>query len=68
VIWWRDTPDGRELKIAAEGRGWLALVEGDDHEYRGKDLRLLLADAVDADPSAPWLVALADQVEAAASG
>jgi hypothetical protein len=68
VIWWHDTPDGRELKIAAEGSEWLVLVEGDDREYRGRDLRLVLAHAVDANATAPWLVALADQVEAAASG
>jgi hypothetical protein len=66
VIWWHDTPDGRELKIAVEGSQWLVLVEGDDRTYRGKDLRLVLAEAVDADATAPWLVALADQLEAAA--
>lgn len=68
VIWWRDTPDGRELKLAADGSEWLVLVEGDDREYRGRDLRLVLADAVESDASAPWLVALADQLEAAAPG
>jgi hypothetical protein len=68
MIWWGDTPDGREVKIAAEGSEWLVLVEGDNREYRGRDLRLVLADAVDADVGAPWLVELADQVEAAASG
>lgn len=66
MIWWHDTPDGRELKIAVEGSQWLVLVEGDDRTYRGKDLRLVLAEAVDADATAPWLVALADQLEAAA--
>ena len=68
MIWWHDTPDGRELKIAGEGSEWLVLVEDDDREYRGRDLRLVLADAVHADATSPWLVALADQVEAAAPG
>jgi hypothetical protein len=64
VIWWHDTPDGRELKIALEGNQWLVLVEGDERTYRGRDLRLVLAEAVDAEPAKPWLVALADRVEA----
>jgi hypothetical protein len=66
VIWWHDTPDGREVKIALEGTEWLVLVESDDRSYRGRDLRLVLADAVDGKASAPWIVALADQLEAAA--
>jgi hypothetical protein len=68
VVWWHDTPDGRELKIAADGREWQVLIEGDEREYCGRDLRLVLADAVDAAATAPWLVALADQIEAAATG
>jgi hypothetical protein len=64
VIWWRDTPDGRELKFALKGSEWLVLVEGDEREYRGGDLRVVLADAVGASASEPWLVALADQVAA----
>jgi hypothetical protein len=42
------------------------LVEGDERTYRGRDLRLVLAEAVDAEPAKPWLVALADRVEAEA--
>ena len=66
MVWWYDTPDGRELKIALEGNEWLVLVEGDEHTYRGRDLRLVLAEAVDAATGTPWIVALADQVEAEA--
>jgi hypothetical protein len=66
VIWWHDTPDGRELKIALDGNEWLVLVEGDERTYRGRDLRAVLADAVDGEATAPWIVALADQLEAAA--
>lgn len=65
MVWWHDTPDGREVKIVLEGSsGWLVLVEGDEREYRGLDLRAVLADAVEAEAAVPWLVALADQVEA----
>jgi hypothetical protein len=67
VVWWYDTPDGRELKIALEGSEWLVLVEGDDRTYEGRDLCHTVADAVGGEPASPWLVALADQVEAAAS-
>lgn len=66
MVWWHDTPDGRELKIALEGGEWLVLVEGDERTYGGRDLRLVLAEAVDAEAATPWLVALADQVEAEA--
>ena len=66
MVWWHGTPDGREVKIVLEQSGWLVLVEGDKYEYRGDDLRRVLADAVEADAGAPWLVALADQVEAEA--
>jgi len=66
VVWWHDTPDGRELKIALEGNEWLVLVEGDKRTYRGPDVRLVLAEAVDAEVSVPWIVALAGQVEAEA--
>jgi hypothetical protein len=65
VIWWHDTPDGGELKIAPEGSEWLVLVEGEERTYRGRDPRLL-AEAVDAETNTPWIVALADQVEAEA--
>lgn len=65
MIWWHDTPDGQELKISFDGSEWLALVEGDDRAYRGRDLRRTLAEAVDAPATAPWIVALADQAEAA---
>jgi hypothetical protein len=68
VIWWHDTPDGRELKIALDEGDWLVLVEGDDRSYRGRDLRRTLAEAVDGPASAPWIVALADQAEAAVAG
>jgi hypothetical protein len=54
VIWWRDTPDGRELKFALKGSEWLVLVEGDEREYRGGDLRVVLADALGASAS-DWL-------------
>jgi hypothetical protein len=66
VIWWHDTPDGRELKIALEGNQWLVLVEGDERTHRGRDLRLVLAEAVDTETATPWIVALADQIEAEA--
>jgi hypothetical protein len=66
VVWWHDTPDGRELKIAFEGSEWLVLVEGDERTYRGRDLRLVLAEAVDAETDTSWIVALADQVDAEA--
>ncbi len=66
VVWWHDTPDGRELKIALDGREWLVLVEGDDRAYKGDDLCHTVAEAVGGEPTAPWLVALAGQVEAAA--
>jgi hypothetical protein len=66
VVWWHDTPDGRELKIALEGSEWLVFVEGNERTYRGRDVRLVLAEAVDAEASAPWIAALADQVEAEA--
>jgi hypothetical protein len=68
VIWWHDTPDGRELKIALDGGEWLVLVEGDDRAYRGRDLRRAVAEAVDGAATAPWIVSLADQVEAAVPG
>jgi hypothetical protein len=68
VIWWHDTPEGRELKIALDGSEWLVLVEGDDRSYRGRDLRRTLAEAVDGSASAPWIVAVADQAEAAVAG
>jgi hypothetical protein len=68
VVWWYDTPDGRELKMALEGSEWLVLVEGDDRTYKGSDLCHTVAEAVGGEPAAPWLVALADQIEAAASG
>jgi hypothetical protein len=51
-------PDGRELKIALEGGEWLVLVEGDEHTYRGRNLRLVLAEAVDAEAATAWLVEL----------
>jgi hypothetical protein len=54
------------LKIALEETEWLVLVEGDDRSYRGRDLRLVLAEAVDGETSAAWIVALADQMQAAA--
>jgi hypothetical protein len=66
VVWWRKSPDGRELKIVLEGSGWLVRVEGDQREYRGGDLRGVLADAVEADATALWVVVLAGQVEAEA--
>jgi hypothetical protein len=68
VIWWHHTPDGRELKIALDESDWLVLVEGDDRSYRGRDLRRSLTEAVDGPASAPWIVALADQAEAAVAG
>jgi hypothetical protein len=68
VIWWHDTPDGRELKIALDGGEWLVLVEGDDRAYRGPDLRRTVAEAVESAATAPWIVALAEQVEAAVPG
>jgi hypothetical protein len=67
VVWWHDTPDGRELKIVLDGSEWLVLVEGDDRAYKGGDLRHAVAEAVSGEPNAPWIVVLADQVEAAAS-
>jgi hypothetical protein len=67
VVWWHDTPDGRELKIALDGSEWLVLVEADDRAYKGGDLCHTVAEAVSGEPNAPWIVALADQVEAAAS-
>jgi hypothetical protein len=66
VVWWHDTPDGRELKITLGGSEWLVLVEGDEHTYRGRDLRLVLAKAVDAETATPWIVSLSDRVEAEA--
>jgi hypothetical protein len=54
------------LKIALDGSEWLVLVEGDDRPHRGRDLGVALAEAVDAEPTASWIVALADQVESAA--
>jgi hypothetical protein len=68
VIWWHDTPDGRELKISFDGSEWLVFVEGDDRAYRGRDLGRTLAEAVDAPATAPWIVVLADQAEAAVVG
>jgi len=65
VIWWHDTPDGRELKITLEESEWIVLVEGDDRQCRGRDLRVVLAEAVDAEETSSWIVALADQVESA---
>jgi hypothetical protein len=67
MVWWHDTPDGRELKIALEGSEWVVLVEGDDRAYEGRDLCQTVAEAIGGEPTAPWLVAIADQVEAAAS-
>lgn len=66
MIWWHDTPDGRELKVVLDEGEWLVLVEGDDRSYRRRELRLALAEAVDDEATAPWLVALAEQLEAAA--
>jgi hypothetical protein len=66
MIWWRDAPDGRELKIALDESEWLVFVEADDRAYRARDLRVALAEAVDGETTAPWVVALADQVETAA--
>jgi hypothetical protein len=66
MVWWHDTPDRRELKIAIEGSEWLVNVEGDERTYRGRDLRLVLAKTVEAEANAPWIVALARQVEAEA--
>ena len=42
------------------------LVGGDERTYRGRELRLVLAEAVDVETDTPWIVALADQVEAEA--
>ena len=67
VIWWHDAPDGRELKIVLDGYEWLVLVEGDERAFRGRDLCHTVAEAVGGESTAPWTVALADQVEAAAS-
>jgi hypothetical protein len=68
VIWWHHTPDRRALTTALDESHWLVLDEGDDRSYRGRDLRRSLTEAVDGPASAPWIVALADQAEAAVAG
>jgi hypothetical protein len=67
MVWWHDAPDGRELKIALDGDEWLVVVEGDDRPYRASELRRALAEGTGHQVAAPWLTALADQIEAAAA-
>jgi hypothetical protein len=59
-------PDGRELKIAYDGsvEVWTVSIAGSAQPAAARRLRAALARAADDLEDAPWIVALADHVEA----